>query len=472
MTAPLEDRLRAAAAEVNAELDCFEPPMPVTLEPSTRRRRRPLLVAVTAFVATVAVAGITALVVTTGEVASPPGADATSSATTTTTGPTTTRGATSASPATTLVRSVTTIPATPPSTVLGPATSGAPTTAPQPPNAEPQPSCDGADSPTGTAGNAGDEEDAPPGPPVAVPPGPCIGTWTTYTQAHGLPECICDLGIAPDGTAWVLSEFGDIATFDGTTWTAVDTGILDVNALDFSQDGTLWIATDTGVWTRQAREWIQKGDTPGEDIVVAPDGSVWIYFDGAIHKFDGSSWTEHALSRNWTPLTEGVGAETFIDVAPDGTVWLAADGTLDSYDGTTWTSHSPEGRLTPHGMTVGPDGSVWMASASNPAYGGPNVSLGVPELQQDGYGLVRYDGTRWTAYPIPSYADIAFGMDGSLWVADTFIGALHYDGQAWVHYTEGHGLAANPLELVAVSPDGTVWFKTFFSEVVRYQPTS
>ncbi len=59
-------------------------------------------------------------------------------------------------------------------------------------------------------------EDPSPGLTVAISAGPCEGTWTTYTQEHGLPNCVCDLGVAPDGTAWVLSEFGNIVTLTVT----------------------------------------------------------------------------------------------------------------------------------------------------------------------------------------------------------------------------------------------------------------
>jgi hypothetical protein len=335
--------------------------------------------------------------------------------------------------------------------------------------AEPQPACNGETSLGGASGDAGgaEEEDAPPAPPVLIPAGPCAGIWTTYTQEHGLPWCVCGLGVSRDGTAWVLSELGDIATFNGTTWTTLDTGGREVRALDFAQDGTLWIATDRGVWAREAGGWIQKGDTPGDDIAASPDGSVWVYSDETLLQFDGSSWTEHALSVDSLPSTEGVDVNV-IEVAADGTLWLGADSTFASYDGTTWTSHSPAPRFTPYGMTVGPDGSVWMASTSNSAIGGP---VGA-ELHTDGYGLVRYDGAAWVEYPIPSFVDIAFASDGTIWVADSNIGAFRFDGQGWVHYTEEHGLAANSLDMVAVAPDGTVWFKTLFGDVVRYQPTS
>ena len=343
--------------------------------------------------------------------------------------------------------------------------------------AEPQPACNGQATIEGALDSTGMAgiEDPSPGLPISISAGPCEGTWTTYNQNHGLPSCVCDLGVSPDGIAWVLSDFGDIATFDGRAWTRLDTagawGLrLNVKALDFTEAGTLWILTDRGVWARESGEWIQKGDIEGEDIAVSLDGSVWVYSDGSLHQFDGSSWTEHPRGYDLDPPPEGVGAVAHIDIAPDGTVWVANFNTFDSYDGISWISHLPGRGFTPHGMTVGPDGGIWMASTSNPAFGGSE--LNIPGLEEDGYGLVRYDGQTWVGYPIPSFTDIAFTSDGSIWAVDAFIGAFRFDGQEWVHYTEEHGLTANQLELVAVAPDGTIWFKTGFRGVVRYQPNS
>lgn len=373
---------------------------------------------------------------------------------------------------TTLAPPPTETPSTVPSTETGPPTTSTSTTVSQVVVADAEPACNGEDSVETAGGQDEEGEDAPPGPPLPIPAGPCVGMWTTYTQAHGLPDCVCGLGVSPDGTTWVLSEFGDIVMFDGTGWTMLDTGILDVEALDFSRDGTLWVAGPTGIWAREAGEWMQKGDAPGEDIAASPDGSIWIYSKGRILRFDGWSWIEHALREPLQDPAEGTGADVSIDIASDGTLWLAAPGTLDSYDGTTWTAHSPAPGFTPQAVTIGPGGTVWMASASNPAFGGPPGRLGVGGLEEEGYGLTRYNGETWDAYPIPSYVDMAFAADGIIWVADAFIGAFRFDGQTWMHYTEAHGLAANSLELVAAAPDGTVWFKTLFGDVVRYQPTS
>lgn len=179
---------------------------------------------------------------------------------------------------------------------------------------------------------------------------------------------------------------------------------------------------------RRNGEWTQIGDIPADDLGVAPDGSIWIAGAGTLDHYDGTTWTAHAPDIAWD--------ETFMAVAPDGAVWFGGDSTLDHYDGTTWTSHAPGGGFTPNGMTVAPDGRVWMESRGD---------IGA----EDGFGLARYEGETWIAYPIPAYGDAAFAPDGSVWVADFYSGAFRFDGQQWFQYTEEHGLPTNSLEKLA-----------------------
>jgi hypothetical protein len=320
--------------------------------------------------------------------------------------------------------------------------------------AEPKPACGGALALEGAHGVDGDgvqEEDAPPAPPVPIPTGPCTGTWTTYTPANGLPDCVCDLGVSPDGTVWVLTDLGTIATFNGATWTSIDMDGLVATAVDFTPDGTLWVVGDRGTWTLNGGDWAQIGEATANYIAAAPDGSIWIVGKGTLDHYVGGIWTSHAPSRSWEVA--------FTAIAPDGTLWFGSDSTLDHYERATWTMHAPDGGFMPNGMEVAPDGSVWMESSGN--VGGA-----------EGFTLARYDGNTWSTHPIPAYSDVAFASDGSVWATDFHNGAFRFDGQQWVQYSEDHGLPTNSLEKIAVAPDGTVWFSTFFGDVVRYAPGS
>lgn len=80
MTRTLDDRLKAAALDVNNALDRFDPTPLVLAEPGTRRSRRPLLVALGTFVVTLAVAAVTIQIISPGGNGSTPATDPTSSA--------------------------------------------------------------------------------------------------------------------------------------------------------------------------------------------------------------------------------------------------------------------------------------------------------------------------------------------------------------------------------------------------------
>lgn len=77
--------------------------------------------------------------------------------------------------------------------------------------------------------------------------------WQTYTAANGLPDSpIRSLYCSPDGTLWIGTFFGGLATYNGTNFTTynqTNSGLPDnfVKCFAFEAPATVWIGTGGGL---------------------------------------------------------------------------------------------------------------------------------------------------------------------------------------------------------------------------------
>jgi hypothetical protein len=258
---------------------------------------------------------------------------------------------------------------------------------------------------------------AAPGMAIAVGAGGTILTSTggnAWTAAHA--DVATDLyGVwVRDSTAFVVGDSGVVLRRTGSategTWTR----------LEFPTTGTL-----VGVW----------GTSP-TDVYVTDVTSYGIYH------FDGTTFTQVASDVDVGPITGSSAA----DIVTGGL------GSITQFDGVTWTSRllSQEswvealwagGGVTmvggPAGYTAIQRGTVrpFETLSMDPAWhavwaASPTFAMAVGPGEQ----TMRWDGTRWTAAPIPSSEPLlavwgtsesdvfAAGVDGNV---------FHYDGTAW-----------------------------------------
>jgi ligand-binding sensor domain-containing protein len=188
---------------------------------------------------------------------------------------------------------------------------------------------------------------------------------------------------------------------------------------------------------------------PLQAMGVAPDGAVWVStclfgtYGPDFHRvsrFDGETWTTYAFSER---LPDG--CVDAIAVAPDGALWFGSrGGDVVRFDGETWTAHEYRLAVTEvEGMALAPDGAVWFGTHG---------------------GVSRFDGETWIKYTVgdglaASYVtSVAVAPDGAVWVGTFQDGVSHFDGETWTTYTESDGLVSNYVRAVAVAPDGAVWF--------------
>jgi len=166
------------------------------------------------------------------------------------------------------------------------------------------------------------------------------------------------------------------------------------------------------------------------------------------------------------PTVDGVfnlpGTPHHLTLGPDGNVWIALDGVTDDVaevrpDGTV-TAFQTTDITSPNGIVAGPDGNLWVTQSG---------------------GVVRFspsDPTRTTAFPIADITDprgIVVGPDGKLWTGSgDKVVQIGTDGSARSFTVTGmaaRGIAAGGdgqlyvadfgnRRVVGITPDGTPTF--------------
>jgi ligand-binding sensor domain-containing protein len=302
-------------------------------------------------------------------------------------------------------------------------------------------------------------------------------TYTHFTAADGLASTYAtDVALAPDGSLWFatiggLSRFngvvwfgghqfiyqppgGGLSRFDGTSWQyfTFEDGLPsnDVRALAAGADGALWVGAGCGVARFDGRAWqtmAECGDLgPGNvnAVTAGPGGVVWVGTDAGLTCFDGQGVTTYDKDPS-----RGISS---LAVAPDGTVWMGrwqvTGGGVVRFDGTSWTAYTdglPESNVT--AVAVTPGGVVWAGTYQ--------------------HGLGRLEGQTWTVYTVadglPSdYINVlTIAPDGVLWVG-TKEGLARFDGETWAVLTSADGLVSGDVLALTVAPDGALWVGTSF----------
>jgi len=168
-------------------------------------------------------------------------------------------------------------------------------------------------------------------------------------SSSGLPNNeVKSLVVDDNNILWIGTGNG-LASFNGTRWNVfnrensriVDT---DINSIAFDSRKRLWIATDDGgISVLDGSNWqsYTSEDSPllsdeVMQVLVLPDGTIWLAADGGTVRITGDIWTVYTdLSGSRPPRNS-----TDVCVDPRGTVWLAHYEEIVSYDGENFSRHS------------------------------------------------------------------------------------------------------------------------------------
>ncbi len=284
------------------------------------------------------------------------------------------------------------------------------------------------------------------------------------------------------GTSDVSLYFGTdhsgIALYDGSTWscyTSENCGLTDNNINDVHiTDNVLWAGSQfMGVWKYDGSTWSNYNDTNSDllgNIILSVSsdsyGNLWFGTsgwsgpsgqDGALSRFDGSTWTNYYLSNS--SLIDDDGLQVFVDNAD--TVWIGTEeGISKFYYPSNWTSYHSgnSGLIEDHVQAIAFDefDGKWIATMG---------------------GVSHFSGGTWTSYttadglPDSYITDICVSDSGIVWVSTADGAASFEDGAGWTSCTQTEGLADNEVNAVSMGDGEVVWFGTDDSGLSSYDPS-
>jgi hypothetical protein len=259
-----------------------------------------------------------------------------------------------------------------------------------------------------------------------------------------------EVSVGKNGTAWKIGtsnvdSFGnhDIAMWNGSGWTTTNGGAVKIavasNDVPWVLDaaGTIYRRTSASPSLQFGWEGSVSGTLKARDIAAGADGSIWVlgkpsvdsYGNGAIYKWNGSSWDK-------TPT----GAAQCIAVTPDGIAWVVSTAgnifrrSTSSPAGGSWETLSGIAR----DIAVSPDGYI---AADNASDGYPWV-IGNASMGGGNYSVHSWDEQRavsspvvgnapaakgWITNPGAGGVSIAVGPNAQVWVVD----AAHHIWRQW-----------------------------------------
>ncbi|OGG52531.1 MAG: hypothetical protein A3F84_25425 [Candidatus Handelsmanbacteria bacterium RIFCSPLOWO2_12_FULL_64_10] len=288
----------------------------------------------------------------------------------------------------------------------------------------------------------------------------------------------------PQGVFWCGGE-GGIRSHDGRTWRTYP-GILDkLRTITLSRSGRLWF---TG--TREGRSTVacydgearstpsgrsgQAHSTRSTSSGQAGSGQALRQSSGQALRQSSGQALRQSSGQAWKTFTEedwgkGVSLARKVVESPNGDLWFVPDlGTRDDvgygvvrFDGTRW-----------HHYTVRGDQAVNETNRiGNRVYDLAIDGSGRPWAATVG-GLWHLDSARGDAFVMETETAgrktvrVYIARDGGLWVAcagnikQNATGVLRRKAGAWTTFTTEDGLVGNDVWAILESEDGALWFGT------------
>lgn len=158
---------------------------------------------------------------------------------------------------------------------------------------------------------------------------------------------------------WAVGRLGMVAHYDGVSWTTGPTaGVVDLNSVWEPAPGDLWAVGATGALQRYttARGWTVSGvgDQALNGVWGTSDSDVWTSSSGNLWHWNGTKWS---------PTSIGPGTVRAIAGRATNDVWaVGLGGTLAHWNGATWSNQYPAD-VDLNALWVGPAGDVWLAGA-------------------------------------------------------------------------------------------------------------
>ncbi len=290
------------------------------------------------------------------------------------------------------------------------------------------------------------------------------GEWTTYpaevnTFTGDVNVLIED---STTGNLWAGTSDGDVAVWDGSSWTNVLQLSGAVHAL-VAVSGQIWVGSDTGlyIWDESATVEVDFLKNVRVQALANRANATWVGTVDGLWIHQREQWTKIAPG-NELPSND----VTAIWADPSGPVWVAAGGNLAWRDPSTgiWTPISTEVlQLTapvPIRSLIGDsEGVVWGGTAGNGPFRVINRSL-----------LVAFSGEGEIGLTTPFVQAVAIDNDGLVWFG-TQSGVFRFDEKMWVKELADNVVypGINRISALDSSDDSKLWIGTL-SAGIRMRP--
>jgi ligand-binding sensor domain-containing protein len=278
-------------------------------------------------------------------------------------------------------------------------------------------------------------------------------TWATYTTTYGLPSNeIRDVAVTSEGVLWVATDRG-LARMgkDARHWVIMtadevseDRFSLPIKALAFDPSNVLWISYTDGIHRLEGTNatFFNKTDIKYKEdltaVLPAPDGTVYFIGKTQIVMYTGGKW-------KILPASTGFPFKTIQAYAMDseGRLWIGENRTIAYYQNNKWTKVFLDQSLPvqPQSLTsiaVAPDKSIWVGSTD-----------GLYLCREGVWSYVEV----FASTPVHS---VTITADGQVW-AVAGENVVVNQGADWMMY-DGGGNFTEPVERIAVSRDGKIYF--------------
>lgn len=213
-------------------------------------------------------------------------------------------------------------------------------------------------------------------------------------------------------------------------------------------DGRMLIAQSQGIVAFDGSNWKDYGETDftsPEAIACDAAGNIWVGHYQGVSTFDGR-WKTYPASL----LATGEAASDLVNdlvIGPDGLVWVVTSNSVARFDGNKWTVFQEGSGFDDNyffeKVAIDSHGSVWVAHS---------------------WGLFKYDDATWTEYEnfdVSGVQAMAVDNQDRIWIGTLTKGVFVFDGQTWSTYDrENSGLSSNDVNSIGLDAQGRLWFGT------------
>ena len=316
--------------------------------------------------------------------------------------------------------------------------------------------------------------------------------WTAYGAEHGVPDTsIFSLAEGPQGKVWAGTQDG-LFRFGERGWEEVEVSSWEsgyswesprnISELFRDSQNRLWIGTGAGLYVHDGEEikdyyefFYPQRNIHLDDLFALEEPDAirralkekftekedLAWFVARVRPHHGSSPDENASLRRLKDAYRALYEEdpefqALIRQTVEAGYIVERYSEEESDADLEWQVLTWLGTDRIQWIVTGTDGEIWFITQR---------------------GLFAHRDGEWlrkpaSSLPVPPYSIRASRVDrsGNLWLA-TGQGAARYDGQEWVLFDVGDGLASNEVSDVLEDREGNIWFATG-KGITRYRPDS